>query len=31
MKDKIKAIIWDFDMTTIYGETIPESIKHFLK
>ena len=31
IKDSIKAILWDFDMTTIYSETIPESIKHFLK
>ncbi|MCK9466710.1 MAG: thrombospondin type 3 repeat-containing protein [Candidatus Absconditabacterales bacterium] len=31
IKDRVKAILWDFDMTTIYSETIPESIRQFLK
>jgi len=31
IKDKVKAILWDFGMTTIYSETIPENIRQFLQ
>ncbi len=29
--DQVKAILWDVDMSVLYSESIPESIKKFLK
>jgi len=29
--DKIKAVLWDLDMSIVYSQTIPEPIKQFLE
>ncbi len=31
INDKVKAILWDFDMKIIYSESIPDSIRQFLQ
>ncbi len=31
LDDKIRALLWDLDMSIIYSETIPEPIKQFLE
>ena len=31
INDTVKAVLWDFDMKTIYSESIPESVRQFLQ